>query len=148
MPVTYEYLKEWRKRNPDKVREQNKRYAERNREKLNIKNKKWRDANPDRSKEHRQRHVAKNPDIYRSRDLKRTYGITIEERDAMFKAQGSRCGICRRDEATSWHVDHCHTSLKVRGILCNRCNLGLGYFKDVPRLLRAATSYLFEHKKS
>jgi hypothetical protein len=41
-----------------------------------------------------------------------------------------------------WHIDHCHTSNRVRGLLCHNCNVGIGNFKDAPDLLRSAAAYL------
>jgi predicted nucleic acid-binding Zn ribbon protein len=74
------------------------------------------------------------------------YGITAEQYEGMLKAQDYRCAICRSDEwrgkNNSPHVDHCHTSGEVRGILCGNCNHGLGKFEDDPVRLRAAAAYL------
>jgi hypothetical protein len=74
------------------------------------------------------------------------YGITRSDYDRMLAEQGSRCAICRTDQPGSrqklWSVDHCHASNRVRGLLCHRCNLGLGYFKDDPDRLRSAIVYL------
>ena len=74
------------------------------------------------------------------------YGITVEDYDQMLADQDGRCAICGTDEPGSgnvkWAVDHCHDSLKVRGLLCTTCNTGLGYFKDDPQRLRAAAEYL------
>jgi hypothetical protein len=100
--------------------------------------------------------VANSMDRKRSRDwaqrnpgyyLQRKYGITLEDYDRMLKEQGGVCAICRSDDvgndrAARWHVDHCHNSNKVRGLLCHRCNMGIGYFKDDPARLRAAAEYL------
>jgi hypothetical protein len=76
--------------------------------------------------------------------LKSTFGITVEEYQALFKAQGSVCAICDTDTPTgyNWHVDHCHTTGKVRGILCSKCNQGLGLFNDKEKVLERAASYL------
>jgi uncharacterized protein YmfQ (DUF2313 family) len=76
--------------------------------------------------------------------LKSTFGITVEEYRALFKAQGGVCAICNTDTPTgyNWHVDHCHTTGKVRGILCSKCNQGLGLFNDKENLLERAASYL------
>lgn len=85
--------------------------------------------------------------------LKR-YGITIEEFERRFAEQGRVCVICgngARSERKyhagttvplSFHVDHCHGSGAVRGILCMKCNQGLGGFRDDPELLVRAAEYL------
>ncbi|MGR7027288.1 endonuclease VII domain-containing protein [Geodermatophilus sp. URMC 62] len=80
----------------------------------------------------------------RTYHLRRRYGITAEEVDAMFAEQGGRCAICRR--APALHVDHDHRSGEVRALLCFRCNGGLGQFKDDPATLRAAARYVERHR--
>jgi predicted nucleic acid-binding Zn ribbon protein len=72
------------------------------------------------------------------------YGITAEEFEARLVSQDGKCAICRTDTWTGKgpHVDHSHETGVVRGILCHKCNLGLGKFNDDPDLLRAAISYL------
>lgn len=76
--------------------------------------------------------------------LQRRYGITIAERDAILKKQGGKCAICRRPikPGKATHVDHCHKSKKVRGILCAPCNVGLGHFDHSITKLAAAIQYL------
>lgn len=74
----------------------------------------------------------------------RSYGITIQQYEEMEAAQEGKCAICKepRSEKRRLHTDHCHATQKVRGLLCTRCNLGLGQFNDKPELLRAAATYL------
>lgn len=80
----------------------------------------------------------------RTYHLKRRYGITAEESDAMLEAQGGLCGICRTAPAA--HVDHDHDTGEVRELLCFNCNGGLGQFKDDPEVLRAAADYVERHR--
>lgn len=74
------------------------------------------------------------------------YGITQERYEEMVAAQHGCCAICGVTEpggkAKVWHVDHCHSSNEVRGLLCGHCNRGLGQFADDPARLRAAAAYL------
>lgn len=72
--------------------------------------------------------------------LQTKYKITSDDFDRMLAVQKGRCAIC--EEETGLHVDHCHAKGSVRGLLCVRCNRGLGYFKDKPELLKRAASYL------
>ncbi len=62
-----------------------------------------------------------------------TYGITIEEKEAMLYAQGGTCAMCPTKQPggthNKWHTDHNHTTGKVRAILCFRCNRDLGYYE-------------------
>jgi predicted nucleic acid-binding Zn ribbon protein len=73
------------------------------------------------------------------------YGITPAEYVALLESQGGRCAVCRTDVPGGkggWHVDHDHATGRVRGVLCNNCNQGLGRFMDDPTRLRAALGYL------
>lgn len=90
---------------------------------------------------------------YRSRllaeQVKSRRGISKSQYDTMMIAQNGVCAICRNPEFGSQNgkvkrlsVDHCHNSGKIRGLLCNGCNPGIGYFKDNPALLRAAADYI------
>jgi hypothetical protein len=79
--------------------------------------------------------------------MRRDYGIDLAEYLAMFDAQGGACAICRQDPTEgerpkSLHVDHNHSTGKVRGLLCNGCNRALGFALDNPAILRAAADYL------
>ncbi len=76
----------------------------------------------------------------RNTKLKRNYGITIEDYDRMFAAQGGVCKICGNHQRyQKLAVDHDHKTGKVRGLLCVHCNRALGHMFDSPlRLIRAA----------
>lgn len=78
----------------------------------------------------------------RARVWARQYGADADTIRAMWEAQGRRCGICRTSLGERFNVDHCHVTSKVRGLLCLRCNTGLGLFADTPERLRAAADYL------
>lgn len=85
-------------------------------------------------------------DCWRDWWLRRKYGLTGEQYDQMLAGQGGRCALCG-DESNgrTWHVDHCHDSGKVRGLLCDLCNRGLGHFRDNAGVLRRAVAYLEAH---
>ena len=72
--------------------------------------------------------------------LVRRYGISAAEADRMLEAQGGLCAICGENAAE--HVDHCHETGDVRGILCFNCNGGLGQFRDRVDILLMAVAYL------
>lgn len=80
--------------------------------------------------------------------LVRLYGIDIEQRDALVLAQNSSCAICKDefDDNRKLHVDHCHATEAVRGLLCSRCNQGIGLFRDDVRILLSAVAYLQQDK--
>ena len=75
-------------------------------------------------------------------------GITEDEYLGLLEIQGGQCAICKADQpwsrSTTWHVDHDHITGEVRGLLCSRCNRGLGYFRDDPALLNRAIDYLHQ----
>ncbi len=99
--------------------------------------------------------TAADPDDRRRRNLASAvgrYGITLDDYDRMFAAQGGVCAICSQPAsggikaASRLHVDHCHTTGKVRALLCSTCNLGVGYFADDPDRMIAAAAYLVRHQ--
>ena len=77
------------------------------------------------------------------RKLQQDFGLTPEDYWEMFDRQDGRCAICR--DEPGWKrlaVDHDHNTGEVRGLLCNACNCGLGFFKDDFELVSAALGYL------
>src|SRR5574337_857434 len=90
----------------------------------------WRQKNKERSKELANRWRRENREKTRGYHLKAKFGITNDDYDRMLEEQDFVCAICGEPSDKTYHVDHCHTSGKVRGLLCNTCNRGLGYFKD------------------
>jgi hypothetical protein len=77
---------------------------------------------------------------------KRLYGISLDERDAMEREQDGKCAICR--EKKKLVVDHCHTTGKVRGLLCGSCNKALGFLKDDSERIARLLDYLSRSSKS
>jgi hypothetical protein len=73
------------------------------------------------------------------------YGITSAEYEQMFENAGRRCEICgcgRRNTERPLCVDHCHFTGKVRGLLCNKCNLAVGMLDDCHETVQRAVAYL------
>ena len=87
----------------------------------------------------------------RDRHLRDKYDISSDRFDEMLAEQGGGCGICGATEpggnGNTFHVDHDHATGKVRGLLCSKCNPGLGCFDDDPDLLQNAIEYLNRHKE-
>lgn len=101
----------------------------------------------ERRAESRARRLA-NPGYNRRNRLMRVYGMTEKDYDDLMYAQGGRCDCCceRLEEGHhNRHLDHCHTTGKVRAILCRYCNLMLGYAKEDPKRLANAIRYLTLH---
>lgn len=84
---------------------------------------------------------------HRDDDRRRRRFCTAEEYNGMVSEQSGKCAICGRILWDDLRVDHDHTTGKVRGLLCDNCNWGLGNFKDNPELLRKAVDYLAKHQK-
>lgn len=82
-----------------------------------------------------------------SSKLKQKFGITADDYDQMLENQNGVCKICLRTEpsGTRLAVDHCHSTGKIRGLLCSNCNKGIGMFQDQPSLLNSAINYLNEN---
>jgi hypothetical protein len=77
--------------------------------------------------------------------LRKSFGLSVEDYDALLASQGGVCAICGKhpnDAPKRFHVDHDHATGAVRGILCHTCNQGLGQFKDDVARMRAAVAYL------
>jgi hypothetical protein len=91
------------------------------------------------AKARRKRAPEQSPAAKRARHLRSSYGMT--EWDVQFKIrlQGGGCAICGQPAVA---VDHDHQTGEVRGILCHRCNLGLGHFRDNMEMMRKAIEYL------
>lgn len=81
--------------------------------------------------------------------FKKKYGITIEQWKAMLREQDGRCAVCRTSDPgpRGFFVDHDHKAKKVRGLLCHRCNTGIGYLLDNPLVLRLAARYVEKHSQ-
>lgn len=127
-------------------------------------------ANHDEEKALRRQNYASNKEAYKARSrvwklenpdkvystvharkqkIKSIYGLSWETYEDMFLKQGGKCKICG-DSKELWpekktdglYVDHCHATQAVRGLLCCRCNAGLGQFRDNPVFLKSAVEYL------
>ena len=88
--------------------------------------------------------------------LKCEYGITEDKYNRMTQEQGGKCAICRLPETVTMRgklkplsVDHCHITGAVRGLLCAKCNHGIGQLRDDPEILDSAAKYIrsYQHKK-
>ena len=114
----------------------------------NAVTKAWRDRQPDYD---RNRYQATKLET-RERHLIRKYKVTLADYARMLAAQGGACAICGLPEAKAYkgalHVDHCHATGAVRGLLCRGCNHVLGHLKDDPALLKRAIQYLASSLKS
>ena len=93
----------------------------------------------------------KDPIRKREYILKNRYKLTIEDFNQMLNNQNRRCKICGTKTPRgkgAFHVDHNHKTNEIRGLLCNNCNRGLGYFNDNSFILFSAINYLRKTQKS
>ena len=122
------YRDDYRKRNRKKLRDAAKRRHFNNR-----------DAHLAYLKQYRQDNLSARQDY----DLRRLYGISLEKYHEILEAQGGVCAICHTHPTkTRLSVDHDHQTGVIRGLLCHRCNLGIGAFCDSHERFRRVIEYL------
>lgn len=111
-------------------------------------NDKWRKENRSRmlflQKKWHQRNLKRCKQLNARSHVQRSYGLTPEEHKILRKKQKNRCAVCRRK--AKLFVDHCHSSKKVRGLLCRHCNSALGFSRENPRILQKLIRYLRRNK--
>ena len=94
----------------------------------------------------------KNPDKVQQKNRKRKmgyYGLSVDDFDILMEKQNNCCAICKKTCITgrALAIDHDHNTNMVRGLLCNKCNQGLGFFNDNIDLLQDAVLYLKQHSE-
>jgi len=116
-------------------------------EQQRVASRKWRlnhldDARArDKLRKRKPRSKAKRKDTY----LKRVYGISLIEYNALLEMQEGKCSICRISKCRSGHdfaVDHCHKTGKIRSLLCQSCNTILGSVQEKVEILQSAIEYI------
>lgn len=126
-------------------------YREENRERLAIWARNDRAANKEKYAGYHSRYR-----LRRFKELLKRYNLTLDDYNLLLKKQKNKCAICKcpetRREPNSEKIcrlciDHCHSTKKVRGLLCSACNSALGKFKENPKLLKSAIGYLRKHSK-
>lgn len=132
-----EQHRQWRERNPEHVAEWHRKYGQM----------------PERKAAHRdrQRHYYyDDPQAQRARHLlRRNYGITVDEYDAILAQQNGVCAICgnRCKSGRALAVDHDHITGKLRGLLCMNCNRAIGWLNGDPDLIVRAAEYVLSHRE-
>ncbi len=127
-----ERVAEWRKNNPEKYKAQKETWVAANRDRINNNARKWYSRN-------RQRILSELRPKY-------VYGLSSDDISKMSVKQDSSCAICHKPFKNNkdFHIDHNHSTNKVRGLLCAKCNNGIGFFKDDPALLVRAATYVMK----
>lgn len=112
----------------------------------------WREKNRSEYNDYAAMWRAKNPDKQHKAEIKRRYGLSIEDYNKMLVEQECKCAICGKQHNPTksrgrLFVDHDHKTGKLRQLLCGACNSALGYFLDDTRLLAEAIAYIVRHRK-
>lgn len=127
----------YRSKNLDAYRQRKREYSKlpEQKEARKLYMRKWRELNRAKSNQlareshhrNKHKHIERGQEYY----YRRTYGLSIADKQAMVVAQDNKCLICKNEFTSSnnTHVDHCHKTSVVRGILCNVCNTKLGWFE-------------------
>jgi len=155
-----EYNRLYRQRNKEKIKANNRKYYSknkenikqkannyysRNKEKCNEQAKRYREENLEKVKEVQQEWYRNNPEKVKEQKLRKTYGISLEQYNGMYEKQNGRCAICgthQNELKQMMSVDHCHETNRIRGLLCNKCNRGIGYLRDDVKIVENALKYL------
>lgn len=150
-----EYRRAYNLLNKEKIKQKNKEYNDRTRERRQEWVRQDRIANPDRYRDYSQKYHHINYVQYQARRTARKYGLTYEAYVSMIEASNHKCAICgceekrrlgREERLTQLSVDHDHNTGKVRGLVCYGCNLIIGYANDNIEVLQSAINYLQSHK--
>lgn len=134
------YSRKWRQDNKDYVNE-------------SIR--KDRKDNPEKYREREKNKYYKDVEKSRYMDVLKKHKISSDQYRMMFEDQNGLCAICNKKEVrinktrtgiTRLVIDHCHTTNKIRGLLCHLCNTMIGKAKEDINILLAAIDYIKEHK--
>ena len=79
-------------------------------------------------KKYVQDQIKKDPNYFKRKSVKQRYNISLEEYDKYLLESKGKCKICKQD-TKKLNLDHCHTTGKIRGVLCNMCNVAVGYYE-------------------
>lgn len=142
-PKRKKYLSEYQKANREKINQRKKERAIVDLEYRNKRNQmssEWRKKNPEKQIESKKRSI-----------LKKKYGLTSEQFDDLLKEHQEVCAICktknvRPNNKKGICIDHNHKTGKVRGLLCDKCNRGIGLFGDSKELLEKAIKYIKKYE--
>lgn len=96
-------------------------------------------------KEWTKKYPEKRASYTRKSKLKSTYGISLNEYNELLKVQGNCCAICKKpqqEQKRNFAVDHDHNTGKIRGLLCIKCNRGIGLLQDNVDIIQEAVKYL------
>lgn len=99
-------------------------------------------VNGEYRKQYRNKHISKYKRWDRNSKLKSMYGLSEEDYTNIFDSQNGKCAICKKTSERFLQVDHDHETGIVRGLLCQKCNTGLGMFNDNALIVKSALEYV------
>ena len=142
-----ESQRKYREKNREKLKETKRKYRENNPEKVKESSRKWIENNTDKVKAYGADYYSRPENILKKKrnDYKRKYNATDEQFDAYVAVTHCQvCGIGLNDsiKLTSRCQDHCHTTGKLRKVICSRCNNAEGYYKDDPESILKLYEYI------
>ena len=155
-----ERKKSYREQNTEKVREGERRYYERNKDNEEFIQRKreadrrYYEQNKEKVREREKIYCEQNKEKIKERKLLNNFGLSLDEYNEIHEKQNGACAICGKPETLEHKkgktknlaVDHCHSTGKVRGLLCHFCNTGIGFLNDDITVLISAIEYLLKHK--
>jgi hypothetical protein len=154
-PCKREYAEKYRSINKEVVKEKNRLYSIKTRERRQAWVKQDRIENPERYKKYAKKYTLDETKERAAKRRAKKYKITLEQFKNLIANCNNLCEICRKpelnrpgrnDRLTTLLVDHCHKSKNVRGMLCFECNILLGKAKDSIEILKQAILYLEKHE--
>jgi len=131
-----------------KCKEYNKQYREKNKEKISNQRKQYREKNREKISNQRKQYREKNKEYFKCVRIKTRYNLTEKEYIKMVLEQDNKCAICGKEMKIGKggrSIDHCHSTSRVRGILCMTCNTTLGILEKND-ILDKMTTYLEKNK--
>lgn len=150
--------KRYRQRHPDRIRESYENHRAKKtirarelraskRDQYNARARAYCARHPERRDASVRKWREKHPDAARRAALKRKYGLTLEQLNSIIESQDGKCAACRDPlpAGKHRHIDHDHTTMQVRGVLCARCNQAIGMLRDSPLRAERLAAYLRKH---
>lgn len=143
-------IKKYREKHPDRIKKSNKAAYLKNRKQRIAAQKEYSANNKESISAYRKRWREINADHTRSYDLKKKYGLTVDDLERMIMSQGNKCDICAKQfsEKVKMNIDHCHTTGKVRSLLCSRCNTAIGLVFENVEIMNSMINYIKSHAKA
>jgi hypothetical protein len=136
------YNAEYRIKNKENIKKKLSEYRAKNREKIKSRVAEYARKNSEKLKEYRRL----KKDFIKCKK----YGLNEEWYKEKLIEQNGKCAICGTDKPGGFgkklHIDHCHKTQKVRGLLCSNCNTAIGYLQDSISILESAKQYLIKHQ--